>query len=97
MAQQTSVIISALSFAIKHLAKAGMHGTTCSIGGEGLPRQRLLKVQLVFLTKELPGSLFLSNNSAIIIAAPEVSTMSRTAGPSPDMLPSPQITYSMIS
>lgn len=66
--------------------------------GAGLPLQKFAKVQLAFLIKVPyePGAT-LSKRFAIGSTAPEFITMSLILGPSPAMLPMPQIAYSITS
>lgn len=73
-----------------------MHLTIFWILGTGRPRHRFVSVQLAFLMKELYGGE-MSSKSAIGSIAPDSITRSRTSGPSPDMLPRPQIAYSITS
>lgn len=95
-AQQMSPIISSESFSISTLARDGMHLATFFKSGEGLPLHKFESVQLAFLMKVLPGYA-LSKNSAIGTTAPALITRSRMRGPSPAMLPNPQMTYSITS
>ena len=75
IAQQTSTKISSTSFSMRTFDRDVIALSTLLNEGDGLPLQRLLSVQLAFLTKEEPGWA-LSRISAIGLIAPSCITIS---------------------
>lgn len=68
-----------------------MHLETFLKSGERLPLHKFESVQLAFIIKILPGYA-LSKNLVIGSTAPALIMSSRMRGPSPAILPNPQMT-----